>query len=166
MLAAAVLGLVVIAALWWAYFDVLAVLAQRQLAEASGAIRARLALDYYTYLHLPMIAGIVLFALGLKKAIEQLGAPLAPAPAVALCGGLALYFLAHVAMRVRLVSRIRCETPGRLAAAVGMLAVLPAALALPALAALALGAALCWALIAWNVLHYRAHRSEVRRARP
>ena len=88
---------------------------------------------------------------------------------MALCGGLALYFLAHVAMRVRLVSRIRCETPGRLARpargrrhAGGP----PAALALPALAALALGAALCWALIAWNVLHYRAHRSEVRRARP
>ena len=121
-----------------------------------------------------MIAGIVLFALGLKKAVEQLGAPLAPVPAVALCGGLALYFLAHVAMRVRLVARIRRETPdrpgwigpGRLAAAVGMLAALPAALALPALAALALVAALCWALIAWDVLHYRAHRSEVRRARP
>jgi low temperature requirement protein LtrA len=174
VIAAAVLGVAVIVALWWAYFDVYAVLAQRQLAEASGATRARLARDYYSYLHLPMVAGIVLFALGLKTALGQLGAPLAPVPAVALCGGLALYFLTHVAMRVRLVALIRRGTPGRpgwigpgrLAAAAGVLAALPAALALPALAALALVAALCWALIAWDVLHYRAHRIEVRHARP
>jgi len=47
-----------------------------------------------------------------------------------------------------------------------MLALIPAALAVPALAALGLVAALCWALIAWDVLHYREHRSEVRRVRP
>jgi len=183
VVAAAVLGLAVIAALWWAYFDVYAVLGQGQLADTSGATRARLARDYYSYLHLPVVAGIVLFAFGLKTAIGQLGAPLAPVPAVALCGGLSLYFLAHVAMRIRLVAGIRRGTPGRpgwsgppgrpgwigpgrLAAAAGMLVTLPAALALPALAALALVAALCWALIVWDVLHYREHRSEVRHARP
>jgi hypothetical protein len=92
---------------------------------------------------------------------------------VGLCGGLSLYYLTHVAMRVRLVYLIRRVTtdrpgwigPGRLAAAIAMLAVIPAALALPALAALALVAALCWALIAWDVIHYREHRTEVRRAR-
>jgi low temperature requirement protein LtrA len=103
VVSAAVLGIVVIAALWWAYFDVYAVLAQRELSETSGATRARIARDYYSYLHLPMIAGIVLFALGLKKTIGQAGEPLATVSAVALCGGLSLYFLAHVALRVRLV---------------------------------------------------------------
>jgi low temperature requirement protein LtrA len=174
VIAAAVLGIVVIAALWWAYFDVIAVLAHRQLSETSGATRARLARDYYSYLHLPMIAGIVLFALGLKKTIEHVGDPLAAVPAVGLCGGLSLYFLAHVAMRIRLVHLIRRTTaerpgwigPGRLAAAIGMLALIPAALALPALAALGLVAALCWALIAWDVIHYREHRTEIRQARP
>jgi low temperature requirement protein LtrA len=174
VIAAAVLGIVVIAALWWAYFDVIAVLAHRQLSETSGATRARLARDYYSYLHLPMIAGIVLFALGLKKTIEHVGEPLAAVPAVGLCGGLSLYFLAHVAMRIRLVHLIRRTTaerpgwigPGRLAAAIGMLALIPAALALPALAALGLVAALCWALIAWDVIHYREHRTEIRQARP
>jgi low temperature requirement protein LtrA len=173
VITAAVLGIVVIAALWWAYFDVLAVLAQRQLGETSGATRARLARDYYSYLHLPMIAGIVLFAFGLKATIEHVDEPLATIPAVGLCGGLSLYYLTHVAMRVRLVYLIRRVTtdrpgwigPGRLAAAIAMLAVIPAALALPALAALALVAALCWALIAWDVIHYREHRTEVRRAR-
>ncbi len=174
IISAAILGILAIAALWWAYFDVIAVLAQRQLSETSGAVRARLARDCYSYLHLPMIAGIVLFALGLKKTIEQVGEPLATIPAVALCGGLSLYFLAHVALRVRLVHFIRRATterpgwigPGRLATAIGMLAAIPAALDLPALSALALVAALCCALIAWDVVHYRQHRIEVRQARP
>jgi low temperature requirement protein LtrA len=174
IVSAAVLGIVVIATLWWAYFDVFAVLAQRQLSETSGATRARLARDYYSYLHLPMIAGIVLFALGLKKTIEQVGEPLATIPAVALCVGLSLYFLGQVALRVRLVHFVRRATtdrpgwigPGRLAAGTGMLAIIPAALELPALTALALVAALCCALIAWDVVHYREHRIEVRQARP
>jgi low temperature requirement protein LtrA len=171
---AAVLGMVVLCALWWTYFDVIAVLSQQQLSEATGAARARLARDYYTFLHLPMISGIVLFALGLRITIDQVGEPLATIPAVALCGGLSLYFLTHVALRLRLVHFIRRSTsdkpgwigPGRLATGIGMLALIPAVLAVPSLIALALVAALCWALIAWDLLHYREHRSEVRRVRP
>src|SRR6266545_3414301 len=167
-------SILAIAALWWAYFDVIAVLAQRQLSETSGAVRARLARDCYSYLHLPMIAGIVLFALGLKKTIEQVGEPLATIPAVALCGGLSLYFLAHVALRVRLVHFIRRATterpgwigPGRLVTGIAMLALIPAALELPALASIALVTGVCCALIAWDVIHYREDRLEVRRARP
>jgi low temperature requirement protein LtrA len=174
VVAAAVLAIVVIAALWWAYFDVYAVQSQRQLSATSGATRVRMALDLYSYLHLPMIAGIVLFALGLKKTIEHVDDPLATVPAVALCGGLSLYFFTHVALRIRIVRFLRRTTsqrpsyigPGRLAAALGMLAVLPAALELPALTALALVTGICCALIAWDVSHYREHRAEVREARP
>jgi low temperature requirement protein LtrA len=174
IISAAVLGVVVVASLWWAYFDVVAVMSQRQLAQTSGAERVRLARDYYSYLHLPMIAGIVLFALGLKTTIEHVDEPLDTVPAVALCGGLALYFLTHVALRVRLVHFIRRTTterpgwigPGRLATSIAMLALIPAALELPALASLALVAAVCCALIAWDVIHYREDRAEVRRARP
>jgi low temperature requirement protein LtrA len=174
IVAAAVLGIVIIAALWWAYFDVYAVSAQRQLSEASGATRVRLARDCYSYLHLPMIAGIVLFALGLKKTIEHVRDPLATVPAVALCGGLSLYFFTHVALRVRLVHHIRRSTmarpgwigPGRLVTAIGMLALLPAALEVSALTALSLVTALCCALIAYDVIHYREERAEVRQARP
>jgi low temperature requirement protein LtrA len=171
---AAVLGIVVVAALWWAYFDVYAVQAQRQLSDTSGATRARIARDYYSYLHLPMIAGIVLFALGLKKTIEHTGDPLATVPAVALCGGLSLYFLTHVVLRIRLVHFVRRTTtqrpgyigPGRLAAGLGMLAVLPAALELSALTALTLVTGVCCGLIAWDVIHYREERVQVRQARP
>jgi low temperature requirement protein LtrA len=174
IVAAAVLGIVIVAALWWAYFDVYAVGAQRELSRAGGAARARLARDLYSYLHLPMIAGIVLFALGLKKTIAHVDDPLATVPAVALCGGLSLYFLTHVALRVRLVHHIRRATterpgwigPGRLVTAIGMLALLPAALELSALTALALVTALCCALIAYDVVHYREERAQVREARP
>jgi low temperature requirement protein LtrA len=174
LITAGVLGLAVIAALWWAYFDVIAVLAQRQLTELSGVARARLARDGYSYLHMPMIAGIVLFALGLKITAHDAMDPLGLIPAAALCGGPSLYFFSHVAARVRLVYELRRTTtqrvgwigPGRLAAAIGTLALIPAAVALPALAVLALLAALCWALIVWDVRHYRAHRVEVRQERP
>ena len=174
IITAAVLGVVVVASLWWAYFDVIAVMSQRQLSQTSGAGRARLARDYYSYLHLPMIAGIVLFALGLKATIEHVGEPLAAVPAVALCGGLALYFLTHVGLRLRLVHYIRRTTaerpgwigPGRLATGVVMLALIPAARELPALVSLAVVTAVCCALIAWDVIHYREDRAEVRRARP
>jgi len=174
IISTAVLGMVTIAALWWAYFDVMAVLAQRQLSEVSGATQARLARDYYSYLHLPMIAGIVLFALGLKRTIEQVDEPLAMIPAIALCGGLSLYFLTHVGLRIRMVHFIRRATterpgwigPGRLVTGMAMLALIPAALELPALASLALVTGVCCALIAWDVIHYREHRIEVRQARP
>ncbi len=174
IVATAVLGIVIIAALWWAYFDVYAVGAQQRLSATHGVERAQLARDYYSYLHMPMIAGVVLFALGLKKTVEHVDDPLATVPAVALCGGLSLYFLTHVALRIRLVRTTRRTTtdrpgwigPGRLVTGIAMLAVLPAALELRALTALALVAAICCALIAYDVIHYREDRSRVRAARP
>jgi low temperature requirement protein LtrA len=171
---AAILGILIIVALWWSYFDVFAVMAHRQLVGRGGAEQAQLARDYYRYLHLPMIAGIVLFALGLEATIEHVDQPLAPVSAVALCGGLALYFLTHVVMRIRLVYFIRHTTtdtpgwigPGRLAAGIAMLALIPVAVEVPALGSLGLASSVCCALIAWDLIHYREERVEVRRARP
>jgi low temperature requirement protein LtrA len=171
---AAVLAIAAIAALWWAYFDVIAVSTQTLLSDTSGATRTRLARDLYSYVHLPMIAGIVLFALGLKKTIEQVDEPLDTVPAVALCGGLSLYYLSHVVLRIRAVYSVRRRTPerpgwigpGRLGAGIGMLVLLPVALETSALTALALVTGLSCALIVWDVLHYREERSQVREARP
>ncbi|MDQ4019843.1 MAG: low temperature requirement protein A [Actinomycetota bacterium] len=66
VIAAAALGIVVVSALWWLYFDVAALFARRRLSQAEGLELHRLAPHSYSYLHLPMVAGIVLFALGLK----------------------------------------------------------------------------------------------------
>ena len=103
---AAVLAVGIVCALWWLYFDVVAVVAEHRFVEATGAAQLRLARDSYALLHLPMIAGIVLFALGVKKVLEHTGDPLKDMPAVALCGGVALYLLAHVAFRLRNVGTV------------------------------------------------------------
>ena len=106
VLAAAALGLVVISALWWLYFDVAAIFARRRLEAAVGVAQARLAVVGYTVAHLPMIAGIVLFAFGLEEALHHVDAELDAVHAVALCGGVGLYLLAQVGFLVRMTGRV------------------------------------------------------------
>ncbi len=76
VMVAAALGLVLVSALWWLYFDVAAIFARRRLMQANGLELHRLALHAYSYLHLPMVAGIVLFALGLKTTVGDVDEPL------------------------------------------------------------------------------------------
>jgi len=76
LVASALLGIVVAASLWWSYFDVVAVVARRRFEEAEGGEQVRIARDSYSYLHLPMIAGFILLALGLKKTIGHVDEPL------------------------------------------------------------------------------------------
>jgi low temperature requirement protein LtrA len=84
------LGVVVVSALWWLYFDVAAIVARRQLTQAVGVEQARLARDAYSYFHLPIVAGIVFFAFGLETTLHHVSETLDTVPAVALCGGAAL----------------------------------------------------------------------------
>jgi low temperature requirement protein LtrA len=159
VLVAAALGIVVLSALWWLYFDVAAIFGRRRLMQARGLELHRLALSAYSYLHLPIIAGIVLFALGLEETLHHVGEPLDTVPAVALCGGAALYVLAEIAFLVRTTGRIfRRRTIG----AVVLAALIPAAVAIPALAALALVSAVCSLLVAYEAIAHREHRIVVR----
>ena len=70
-------------------------------ARRTGNAQLTMARDSYSYLHLPMVAGIILFAVGVKKTLGDVGEPLKLIPAVALCGGVALYLVAHVLFRLR-----------------------------------------------------------------
>jgi len=159
VIVAAALGIVVVSALWWLYFDVAAILARMRLMQATGLELHRLALQAYSYLHLPLIAGIVLFALGLEKTVGHAGDTLDTVPAVALCGGAALYLLGHIAFLFRTTRRVwRRRTIG----AAVLLALIPAALALPSLAALALVSAVCAFVVAYEALRHREHRVQVR----
>jgi low temperature requirement protein LtrA len=159
---AALLGIVVVAALWWAYFDWVIFVSQARLTEATGAERAVLARDLYSYLHLPMVAGIVLFALGLEETLAHAYSPLPLIPAIGLYGGLATYFVAHVALRLRIGGGLG---HGRPAAAVVLIALLPLTGALPALASLGLVAAVCVGLIAYEAIRYRYARAWIRSRR-
>ena len=99
---AAVLGIGLASALWWIYFDVVALVTERRLALATaGRQRNLLARDSYSYLHYPMVAGIVLAAFGLEETLAHVHDPLESTPAFGLLGGTAVYLLAHVALRLR-----------------------------------------------------------------
>jgi low temperature requirement protein LtrA len=164
---AAVLGLTVSVALWWEYFDVVAPVAERVLIRTPAEQRARLARDSYTYLHFPMIAGIIYLALGLKKVSEYVGDtehhaltdPLPPIPLWAMFGGVAVYLLGHLGFRLRNVGSIN---PPR-AVAVALLLLAPLGLQfVPALAALGVLALMLVALVLFEVVRYAEARARIR----
>jgi len=157
---AAVLGVAVAAELWWLYFDVVAPVSTRRLiAAADGSERNRMARDSFSFLHLPMVAGIALVALGLKKTLGHVEDPLHVVPTVALLGGTALYLLAHVAFRLR---NVRTLNRRRLGLALVLLALVPLADGLPAIVPLALLASALAALIAYETTIYGEARQRVR----
>ncbi|MET0749891.1 MAG: low temperature requirement protein A [Solirubrobacterales bacterium] len=155
----AVAGLVIAAAQWWAYFDVVALVAGRRFAVAESGAQARLARDSYGVLHLLLIAGVVLVALGLKKALLHTDEPLETVPAVALCGGAALYLIGHVAFRLRNIGSLNRQ---RMFAAVILLALIPFATSVDALVAVITVAIVHVALIAYETVHFRESRDRVR----
>jgi low temperature requirement protein LtrA len=158
---AATLGIAVVSALWWLYFDVIATLAERDLARLPpGRERNERARDTYSYIHFPMVAGIVLLALGLKKTLADVGDELDGVTAFAMLGGTAIYLLAHVAQRYRNVHTVNNH---RLVCAIVLVALIPVALKLPALAMLAFLAAALSVLIALEAIRFVGSRERARR---
>jgi low temperature requirement protein LtrA len=155
------LGVAVAAALWWAYFDVVALVAERRLSALSGDDRSRMARDSWTYLHLPMVAGIILFALGVKKTLAHVDEPLTTVGAFALCGGVALYLAALVAFRLRNVGTLNKQRTLTVAV---LLALIPVAHRVDALPALAIVALASCGLIAYEAIRFRDVRDRVRHA--
>jgi low temperature requirement protein LtrA len=156
---AALFGIAAVAALWWAYFDVVAIVAERRLSEAPAGEQAPLARDAYSYLHFPLIAGIVLLALGLKETLITTGEPLDTVPALALTAGPAIYLIGQIAFRLRILGTF---SPHRAFAALALLALIPLALGADALVALAAVAVLLAILIAYEAVHFREQRARVR----
>jgi low temperature requirement protein LtrA len=156
---AAVLGVALAAALWWAYFDLFVLVAERRLFAVKGEERARLARDAYPYLHLPMVVGIIFVALGIKQTLAHVGDPLDTVSAVALCGGVALYLLGHNGFRLREVGSVSLP---RLVVTVLCCALIPVAVSIPSLITLAVLAGLMCALTAFETLRSREFRRELR----
>ena len=161
VVAAAVLGIVIASALWWLYFDVVALVAERRLSEAPvGKVQNEMARDSYSLIHFGMVAGIILAALGLKKTIGDVGAPLELEVATATLGGVAAYLLSHVAFRWRNVHTLNRR---RLACALVMLALIPVATEIPGLTSLVIISLLLILLIAYEVIRFGEFRQEIRR---
>ncbi len=158
--AAATLGVALSAALWWMYFDIVALVSRRRLINApEGLARNTLARDSYSYIHLPMVAGIVLVALGLKTTLGQVEDPLATVPAFALLGGVSAYLLGLVAFRYRHVHTINRQ---RLGIAVLLFALLPLATHIPAIATVSIVVVLLAAMIAYETRSYGEGRARAR----
>jgi low temperature requirement protein LtrA len=160
VVAAAAVGVAVAAAFWWLYFDVVALVAERRLASAAvGREQNEMARDSYSYLHFPMVAGIVLVALGMKKTLADVGEPLELVSATALLGGSALYLLAHVAFRLRNVHTLNRQ---RSICALVLVALIPIAHDLPALATITVLAAVLTTLIAYETIRFADARDRIR----
>ncbi|MFR9778646.1 low temperature requirement protein A [Micromonospora sp. MS34] len=163
IIVAVVLGTALLASLWWIYFGWDSTEGERTLAATGGTRRTRLARDAYTWLHLPMVAGIVLVSLGLRKTMSVLGSrgffEFGPPPYlvghVALFAGVLLYLLGDLAFRWRMTGRIR---PARLVQTVVVAALLPLTTSLAALLALGVLAVVCLGFTAFEVArgHERA----------
>jgi low temperature requirement protein LtrA len=157
---AAVLGVALSAAMWWLYFDVVALVSARRLADAEeGRVRNELARDSYSYIHLAIVAGIVLAALGLKTTIGHTGEHLHDVPAFALFGGVAIYLLGLVAFRYRHVRTINRQ---RLGLAIVLLILVPVATQVSALIGLAIAVVLIWAIIPFEHRRYGEGRDQLR----
>jgi low temperature requirement protein LtrA len=159
VIVAALLGLIVAASLWLAYFDFFSRGLQQMLVGRRGEQRVVLARDVYTYLHLPMIVGIVFFAFGMRATLADVHGELRAPAAFCLTAGPAIYLLAYVVMRWRVSHSL---SRGRSTATILLLALFPLAIVLPAFAALALVSAVWVCLHAYELIWWRDARGRRR----
>ncbi len=156
----AIAGTVLAAGLWWLYFDVSSIGAQHRLREAQvGRVQNELARDAYSYLHFPMVAGIVLVALGLKKTLASHSESLGLVPTAALVGGASVYLLALVAFRFRIIHSV---ARARSVCAVAILVLVPLHSQIPSLAVLTILAGAFVLLVVYEVLRFSEARERIR----
>lgn len=161
ILAGAVFGVALSVCLWWLHFDVTAIAAEHRFAALHGGERASVAVDAYTYLHLPLVAGIVLSALGVEDVLahvyetEDFGA----LGAFALLGAVALYLLGSAAFWRRVGGGWK---KWRLGGAAVLLLLIPVAAPLAPLAALGLVTVVTALLVAAESTLYAETRATIR----
>jgi low temperature requirement protein LtrA len=117
LVAAVALSVLMVVGLWWTYFDRFAAEAEERLRRHGNPVLA--AADGYSYLHLLLVAGIIVFAVGVKVAIAHVDEPLGDGARLCMCGGVALYLVGHAAFRLRMTASL--EVAQVVAAAAAML---------------------------------------------
>jgi low temperature requirement protein LtrA len=154
-----IMGLALVACLWWIYFDVVSRAAELALRRATGAARNALARDCYSYIHFLMVLGVVFVALGLKVGVLDVKEPLDVIASVGLFGGVAFYMLGHMAVRLRTVGGVN---RWRLGLTILLVCLIPVGTIIPAYASVTVLLALLVAGIAQTMLSYRDVRHHVR----
>jgi low temperature requirement protein LtrA len=113
-----------VAFFWWAYFDFLALGAERALAQLPIDRRGPMARDLYSFFHFAFVLGIIFFAVGAKKTLEHPDEPLSAAGRWALALGVAVYLFGSVVGRLRAIRAIAWERAAGCVAALTAAAVL------------------------------------------
>jgi low temperature requirement protein LtrA len=164
---ASLLGLALSGAMWWLYFDTSALLTERALADADPVTRARMGRDAFSLLHLPIIAGIVLLALGMKKVLEyvadtehhDLSDPLKGIGLTALVLGVVVYLLGQAAVYFRCTGRVKVF---RIGAALLLIPLVVGGREIPATATLGVLAGVVALMVAWETHVFAADRHKLR----
>jgi low temperature requirement protein LtrA len=124
VVAALLLAFLSSTALWWLYFGQMAGTVVERIRAAPADERGQIGRDIYTYLHLPIIAGIVLVAVGDELVIAHPSDALHTAGALVTLGGSALFLAGLIACAARLGQRQRRS---QVVAVVALLAAVPLA---------------------------------------
>ena len=151
--------LLITLAMWWSYFDWLFQIGRKALKAARGIAQGRLARDAYSMAHYPLVAGVILFALGTEELLAHPGAALGDATRWSFVGGLML-FLASQSVMVRLFTH---QVAWERFIAIGLLGV--AGLVFGDRSAAALGAIVCVALVAALGMETARHREALSQIR-
>jgi low temperature requirement protein LtrA len=167
IVSASLLGLALTGALWWLYFDTSALRTERALADADPVTRARMGRDGYSLLHLPIVAGIVLLALGMKKVLEyvadtehhDLSDPLKGIGLAALVAGVVVYLLGQAAFYFRCTGVLKVF---RIGAALLLIPLVVGGREIPAMATLGVLAGVVTLMVAWETHVFAADRHELR----
>jgi low temperature requirement protein LtrA len=162
ILAGTVLAITLSICLWWLYFDIVAIVAEKVLKKLAVGKRSALATDAYTYIHFLLIAGIIISALGIETVIAKAGSghPLGLFGACALYGGTALYLAGHALFWRRMIGKWRAL---RLVGGAVLLLLIPVGAALPPLVALVIAVAVTAGVVAIETIRNAEVRAQLRR---
>ncbi len=150
LIATVSLALLITIGLWWVYFDRFADIAEERLRKDKDPVLA--AADGYSYIHLVLVAGIIIFAVGARSAVAYANDPLPVASRLALCGGVALYLAGQAGFRMRMGGRLRRAMLGAITAVVTVFAV---SVVLPAWLDTAALVLVLTALVSWEQISGR-----------
>ena len=151
--------LLIVLAMWWSYFDWLRQVGEGALKAANRLDRGRLARDAYSLAHYPLVAGVILFAVGTEELLVHPDLALDDSFRWAFFGGLMLFIAAQSFMARRLVGALTWER----FVLIGVLGI--AGVGLGGLNGAALGAVACVVLIATLGVETARHREELSRIR-
>ena len=168
-LTVAALGILIVAAVQFLYFDVVALSGEQVVRDAEQSVRLSLARDAYSYLHLVMIAAIILLALALKTltravVIHSLSRPLSGLSLFSLYGAVVLYLLGNIAFQLRIRHGLKTIIWAKVVAVPALGALGLASRHLPAMAALGVLAIASIVLVIAEIIIADGQRNRLREA--